>query len=545
MIRKIALTLAIALTGAATTHSAWCVDVEVAEAPANDLQLTLSAIGSAEKSIFLNIYELSSPEIADALLERIQAGVQVQILEEAQPVGGMSSAAKGIVSQLIQAMQNGKSGDRFLEMTSKAGGKRRFRYDHAKYAVIDGDSVLVGSENYSPTGNPQAGSVGNRGWEVLIHDTALASQFQRVFESDTDTSHQDVMVLTDSPGRFSEALTTPVPPRNPGQRVPNHPVLKASSIQQITSPDTSLSGLTEMLRSARKSIDIEQMTFDPGWGKNGGQSKLLDEVLAAANRGVHVRVLMNDETVFDHPSHPSKPKNRATLQLLKDATDQGLPIEARIADLKAMGVDYIHNKGVVVDGDKTLISSINWDENAVEKNREAAVLITSPEIYAHYEALFQSDWDASSGNARQAQRFSASVRIDTDNDEITCPERLAISATIGQITLGEHADQSFNALSGERLDLSLARETHSRGCILMTPGRSSSKKTLEIRKNADGQYVYSLEGYTGAGKLYSIRAKTDEEITPTTGALELFASIYDGSGPGHRRIGSAELSITY
>ena len=87
-----------------------------------------------------------------------------------------------------------------------------------------------------------------------------------------------------------------------------------------------------------------------------------------------------------------------------------------VADLKAMGVDYIHNKGVVVDGNKTLISSINWDENAVEKNREAAVVITSTDIYNHYEALFQHDWDVSTNSQQQrlsVAEFSAESAANT------------------------------------------------------------------------------------------------------------------------------------
>ena len=62
--------------------------VDVAYAPDTNLNLTVSAIKSAQHSILLNIYELTSPQIADALLAQIRAGVQVQVLEEGQPVGG-------------------------------------------------------------------------------------------------------------------------------------------------------------------------------------------------------------------------------------------------------------------------------------------------------------------------------------------------------------------------------------------------------------------------------------------------------------------------
>jgi len=126
--------------------------VDVANAPSNNLALTVSAIQSAKQSLFINIYELTSSEIEQAIINRIQAGVNVQILEEGQPVGGFSAAARGVQAQINQAMKSsGNRADHLFEMTSAAGGKRRFHFDHGKYAVIDGNSLLIGSENYSPS----------------------------------------------------------------------------------------------------------------------------------------------------------------------------------------------------------------------------------------------------------------------------------------------------------------------------------------------------------------------------------------------------------
>jgi phosphatidylserine/phosphatidylglycerophosphate/cardiolipin synthase-like enzyme len=168
-------------------------------------------------------------------------------------------------------------------------------------------------------------------------------------------------------------------------------------VQRITAPDSSLNGLLGMINSATSTLDIEQMTFDPAWGNPDLRSPLLDAVVAAARRGVQVRVLLNDESAFhDDPAHAPKPKNPVTVDYLNGiARSEGLRLYARIANVQAMGVDYIHNKGMLADGTQSLISSINWDENAVERNREAAVKISGPAVYSYYEALFQHDWDVS------------------------------------------------------------------------------------------------------------------------------------------------------
>ncbi|MGZ6331407.1 MAG: phospholipase D-like domain-containing protein [Bdellovibrionota bacterium] len=536
-------------------HLAWAIDVEVAEAPTTDLGLAVAAIQSAQSTLLLNIYELTSPQIADALLGRINAGVQVEIIEEGQPVGGLSAAAKGIQTQLADAMKSSRAGDRLLEMSSKAGGKRRFRYDHAKYAVIDGQRLLIGSENYSPTGNPVPGTKGNRGWEVVIHDVAIAQTFESMFQSDADTSAGDLLDLTRSAALDVRRKPKPKPTHPaPIQPAPvnsapvgNAPALEAAAITPVTSPDSSLKGLLALIDGAQTSLEIEQMTIDPNWGTHGGQSPLVDAILRAARRGVQVRVLLNDESVFNHSSKPSKPKNPVTADSLNQAaSSEGLSLTAKIADIKAMGVDYIHNKGALADGHLTLISSINWDENSIEKNRETAVLIDSADVNAHYLALFDRDWSVSGGTAALRAYARAPAALLTSNEVINeaklCPATLSLTARIG--VLKTSSDAGFGALSGSTVTANLVRtKSSTESCELEDRQGSgvNARKFLLVRENRDGMISLIFEGYTpGTDKLYSIRAKIaqDAELSGTVSA-----SVYDGSGPGKGYLGKASLEL--
>ncbi|MBI3544279.1 MAG: hypothetical protein HY075_13495, partial [Deltaproteobacteria bacterium] len=185
---------------------AFAVPVKVAEAPFNNLALTIQAIQTAKSYLLVNIYDLSSQDVADALVDRIKDGLHVEILEEGQPVGGVSAGGKKIRAQLAKAMAQAGGEDHLYVMSSKpvtnsfsapSLSKRRFRFDHAKYIVVDGKDLLVGSENYSPTGNPVPGNLGNRGWEVLVHDDSIAGYFKDIFRKDSDTSIGDVVDLTD------------------------------------------------------------------------------------------------------------------------------------------------------------------------------------------------------------------------------------------------------------------------------------------------------------------------------------------------------------
>jgi phosphatidylserine/phosphatidylglycerophosphate/cardiolipin synthase-like enzyme len=67
-------------------------------------------------------------------------------------------------------------------------------------------------------------------------------------------------------------------------------------------------------------------------------------------------------------------------------------MEARLARIGNGYPDKVHNKGVIVDGDIVLISSINWNENSPSFNREAGVIIENPDAGAYFSAVFDADW---------------------------------------------------------------------------------------------------------------------------------------------------------
>jgi phosphatidylserine/phosphatidylglycerophosphate/cardiolipin synthase-like enzyme len=52
---------------------------------------------------------------------------------------------------------------------------------------------------------------------------------------------------------------------------------------------------------------------------------------------------------------------------------------------------HSHDKLIVVDGRQGLVSSQNWSDYAVSKNREAEMLIDYPELARYYSTIFQSE----------------------------------------------------------------------------------------------------------------------------------------------------------
>ena len=76
------------------------------------------------------------------------------------------------------------------------------------------------------------------------------------------------------------------------------------------------------------------------------------------------------------------------------AREENLPLQARLADLEDNNLLQVHNKGVIVDQRKVLISSINWNENSPTFNREAGVIIEHPGVGAYFSGIFEDDWKA-------------------------------------------------------------------------------------------------------------------------------------------------------
>jgi phosphatidylserine/phosphatidylglycerophosphate/cardiolipin synthase-like enzyme len=56
------------------------------------------------------------------------------------------------------------------------------------------------------------------------------------------------------------------------------------------------------------------------------------------------------------------------------------------------GQGRVHNKGIVVDGKRVLVSSQNWSGDGFLRNRDAGLIVDDEEIAGYYEAIFLDDW---------------------------------------------------------------------------------------------------------------------------------------------------------
>lgn len=335
-------------------------------------QVFEDAITSAKESILLNVYEFTDPGFADLVCDAQRRGVRVSVLLEGGPVGGIPAEEFPVIYNLTQA------GVLVRVMEGDSEDHAPYRYDHAKYLVIDNRTILLTTENFKEHSFPKAGYSGNRGYGVLLISPDLAGYFSDVFEDDwngpgiakaegrTGVGEEPVVerytpVFTT--GTFSDAAVTPV-----------------------FSPDTSML-IVDMIQKSNKRVWIEQayITDYPGNATN----PFLESAIDAARRGADVRILLDG---YYYNIEGEDDNDEMVTRLMTLAVRENIRLQARVLYPETAGLLKVHTKGVIAD-DQVLVSSMNWNENSACFNREAGVIIRSNEAASYFASVFLADWD--------------------------------------------------------------------------------------------------------------------------------------------------------
>ncbi|WOF17022.1 phospholipase [Methanoplanus sp. FWC-SCC4] len=353
------------------------VNLTVFVSPDCSYDVLSSAFRDASEYILINVYEFSNPKIAGIVGSKAKSGVKVSMLLEGGPVGGIPSSEYYVASVLNE------SGVPVYSMETENGIHHSpYRYDHAKYVVFDGESVLLASENFGVTGFPKRGSAGNRGFGVYIRDEGVAGYFESVFETDVSSPFVS---------EFKQKIGTPdkssLPDYDP---VFEAQTFEGASVTPVISPDTSCL-IRELIESARVSVDIEQ-AYIKNW--SSGDNPYLEAAISAAERGVRVRVLLDS---YWYNVNGENDNDEMADYINSRAEAENLPLEARTVSLSKTGFEKIHNKGVIVDGSRVLVSSVNWNENSPQFNREAGVIIEHQGVGEYFGRVFDYDWEGGEG----------------------------------------------------------------------------------------------------------------------------------------------------
>lgn len=361
-----------------TSQEFFSVDGVAFAAPDCSLSVYEDSVRSAREEILVNVYEFSSPVMAQSLIDAGKRGVAVTVLLEGGPVGGISDEEKWTVAELS------KANIPVLLMTSADTIHSPYRFDHAKYLIIDHRQVLVTSENFKSNGFPEGGLSGNRGWGIVLEDEGVAHYFMSIYSHDSSGGWCIPAAFSSGEAEFSPMTkykTEFTPFRFEDARV-----------IPVVSPDTSYL-IRDLITGATVSLDIEQAYITNQ--TNGMINPFLDEAIRAARRGVQVRILL--DSYYYNTEGPAD--NDEMVRFINSVgEEENIPLEARLADLEANNIEKIHNKGVIVDETRVLVSSINWNDNSPGFNREIGVIIEHAGVGDYFTRVFEDDWMASTSN---------------------------------------------------------------------------------------------------------------------------------------------------
>ncbi|MFX0067718.1 MAG: phosphatidylserine/phosphatidylglycerophosphate/cardiolipin synthase family protein [Candidatus Hodarchaeota archaeon] len=373
--------------------------------PDSSYDLTIEYLRSAKFEIDIEIYSISNgflvKELNDALARNHTMEMNV-IISEGHASGAETHWSRATMYNLSQAKASIPAPN--LNIFESNGTE--FTFTHAKFIIIDREVVLVQSCNWAKTGVPPDPSRGHREWGVAIKDQDVVDYFLDVFANDMliatpytpNPAHQDDFAPSVDTGPYPHPFSSQT-------------FVESMTIQPVLSPDSSNATIGQLLRSANTTLYVQQMYIKRYW--DSGDDYFLEELIAAAGRGVTVRVIIDGES-----SGMTDVANYLISNGVAVAFDNDTYFDIPL---------WTHNKGVIVDGKIVLVSSINWSHESVNENREAGVIIYSQNIATYFTQVFQWDWNI-------AEYLGGGNGGNGDGLEIPI-EYLAIGGVIGAIII--------------------------------------------------------------------------------------------------------------
>jgi len=236
---------------------------------------------------------------------------------------------------------------------------------HAKLAIVDRATVIVGSTNWN-----HYALFEHRQADVRIDDERVGAAFGDFFD------------------RLWANPSAPLGMTLDGVEMP------ADGPALVALPDAGQSTLygtfvLDLLAHATTSVhaSLYRVSIYPQFA-DSATSALVDGLIQAAGRGLEVRVLMDDCSFYADSAE-------ANLQSAIFLYQSGIDVRLDDPDVTT------HAKLLVVDGETVVLGSTNWNYYSVERNIEANVaLVRMPDVASVFESYFASLWADGRGIGR-------------------------------------------------------------------------------------------------------------------------------------------------
>jgi len=279
-------------------------------------------IRTAQQSLLIKQFTFTEPSLIQAVIDRKHAGVAVRVMLNSKRSGG------------------DRANDEAFETLEKSGinvrwANPKFYVTHEKSIVIDDRVALIATFNLC-----QKYFTLTRDYGVIVFDSAKVEQIAAGFEADWE--QQDWVPSADSGLLWS-----------------NH---------------NSRLLMSSFIDGAKSRLDVQHPKFV--------DTTILERLVSAAQRGVHVRVLcggkhgISDWDILD------------TFSSLRVLHYSGVKVHKQ-KNLR------LHAKLLLADHKQALLGSMNIDRSAFDLRRELGTTIQELAVVARLEEIFEQDWSLS------------------------------------------------------------------------------------------------------------------------------------------------------
>ncbi len=322
--------------------------VTVAYSPDGEARpLILREVRNARSSIDVAMFYLSDDDLVDALCYKAQRKIPVRVLT------GSSMAVPAHEPMLKRLAQHGVS---VYVLRMPNSGRM-----HLKRAVIDGETVIAGTANWTPTAFEE-----NFEDTVIVESRELAERYREKLETlFANAEPLDSGEYADSKDdlKFPEIekyQRSKTADRFQANRSKTFTGISRMEIYFCPGRD-GMHKLLSQIRQARERVDIGMyLLTDP---------KVVETLVEVAARGqVKMRVLLD-----------SKMLETGLLDEVQRLWDAGIKVYYFRGDRKSL-----HLKTAVIDGRTVWTGTANWTTGAMELNVEDMLVFESPDMARLY-----------------------------------------------------------------------------------------------------------------------------------------------------------------
>jgi phosphatidylserine/phosphatidylglycerophosphate/cardiolipin synthase-like enzyme len=143
---------------------------------------------------------------------------------------------------------------------------------------------------------------------------------------------------------------------------------KFSMHRVLFSPGTDiLESISDLLSQSRETLDICVFTVT--------DERLASNILNCFQRGIKVRIITDDDKIYDHGS------------VIKDLRNAGVPVKIDHSRY------HMHHKFGIIDSRIVFTGSFNWTYTASNHNQENLLITTNYDIVNQYAVQYNQLWN--------------------------------------------------------------------------------------------------------------------------------------------------------